>query len=91
MVLKDSKEETKKVEELEECVFIYQDGKSKQVKVKSGIQDNDYIQIISDVKLGEEVITGPYTAISKTLKDGMLVKKVDKEELYKSQFKPTGK
>lgn len=86
VVLKDSKQlDAKKEEKQEECVFLYADGRSKLVKVTSGIQDNDYIQVVSGLKEGDEIITGPYTAISKILKDGMPVKKVDKEELYKLQ------
>ncbi|HET6227616.1 MAG TPA: efflux RND transporter periplasmic adaptor subunit [Bacteroidia bacterium] len=76
---KDAKEEENK---LEECVFILVNGKAKKVKVKTGIQDNTYIQIISGIKEGDEVIAGPYAAISKQLKDGMIVKKVDKSELF---------
>ena len=58
-------------DELEEIVFVVQkDGKVKKVMVKSGIQDINYIEIISRLNEGDEVVTGPYNAISKTLKDG---------------------
>ena len=50
--------------------------------MKTGIQDNSYIEILSGLKLGEEVITAPYSAVSKTLKDGDKVKKVDKKDLF---------
>lgn len=75
-----SKEE--KAPEPEECVFVYIDGKVKQVKVKTGIQDNNYIEIKSGLKEGDEVVSGPYGAISKILKDGKEVQKVDKSELF---------
>ena len=67
---------------VEECVFVFVEGKAKKVKVKTGIQDNDYIEIKEGIKDGEEVISGPYSAISKQLKDGMVLKKVDKTELF---------
>jgi HlyD family secretion protein len=67
---------------VEECVFIFSEGKAKKVKVKTGIQDNDYIEIKEGVKEGDEIISGPYNAISKQLKEGMAVKKVDKAELF---------
>lgn len=69
-------------EEIQECVFLYQDEKAKQANVKTGIQDNAYIQIISGLKEGDELITAPYSAVSKTLKDGDKVIKVDKKDLF---------
>lgn len=68
--------------EPEECVFIVSEGKAKKVKVKTGIQDNNYIEITEGIKDGDEVISGPYAAISKQLKDGTSVKKVDKSKLF---------
>ena len=70
-------------DELEEVVFIMQkDGTVKKRVVKSGIQDITYIQILTGLNEGEEVVTGPYSAISKTLKDGMKVKVVPKDKLF---------
>jgi HlyD family secretion protein len=51
--------------------------------VKTGIQDNTYIEIISGIKEGEQVIAAPFSAISKKLSDSTLVQIVKKEELYK--------
>jgi HlyD family secretion protein len=51
--------------------------------VKTGIQDNSYIEIISGVKEGDQVITAPFSAISKKLSDSTLVQIVKKEELFK--------
>ncbi len=72
----------KKTGEIQECVFVFEKGIAKKVNVKSGIQDNTYIQIISGLKEGQEVISGPYSAISKTLNDKDKVKKVDKKDLF---------
>jgi HlyD family secretion protein len=79
---KNKKEVGKENSKLEECVFVLSEGKAKMVKVKTGIQDNDYIEIIQGIKEGEEVISGPYAAISKQLKNGTVVKKVEKSELF---------
>jgi|YNPMSStandDraft_1061717.scaffolds.fasta_scaffold04091_2 HlyD family secretion protein len=57
-----------------EGVFIVEDGKSKFVKVKTGISDDTYIEIIEGLKGGEEVVTGSYRAISRELKDGSKVR-----------------
>jgi HlyD family secretion protein len=70
-------------DELEEVVFIMQkDGKVKKAVVKSGIQDISYIEILNGLHEGDEIVTGPYNAISKTLKDGMKVKVVPKDKLF---------
>lgn len=70
-------------DELEEVVFILQkDGTVKKTVVKSGIQDINYIEILSGLNAGDEVVTGPYTAISKKLKSGMKVKVVPKDKLF---------
>jgi len=67
-----------------ECVFVYEKGKAKQRKVKTGIQDNNYIEIISGLKEGEEIIDAPYSAVSKILVDGNQVEKVEKDKLFES-------
>ncbi len=68
-----------------EYVFVYDNGVAKMRKVKSGIQDNTYIRIISGLTNNDEIITAPYLAVSKTLKDGQKVNKVDKNDLFKEE------
>ncbi len=64
-------------------MFILQtDKKVKKVKVRTDIQDINYIEILGGLKEGEEVVTGPYEVVSKTLKKDMLVKVVPKSELF---------
>jgi HlyD family secretion protein len=62
-------------------VFVFDKGKAKTTVVATGIQDNDYIEILSGLKSGMEVVTAPYNVITKKLKDGVSIKKVDKEKL----------
>ncbi|MFH1161307.1 MAG: efflux RND transporter periplasmic adaptor subunit [bacterium] len=73
---------SKKTEEIQECVFLFTDGIAKKKDVKTGIQDNVYIQILSGLEDSLLVITAPYSVVSKTLKDGDKVKKVDRKELF---------
>lgn len=74
-----------KEEELNEVVFVLQkDNKVKMVKVKTDIQDLNYIEV-SGLKVGDEVITGPYSTVSKLLKEGTLVKVVTKDKLYEEK------
>jgi HlyD family secretion protein len=60
------------------------DGKYAFAKdVKTGIQDNSYIEITSGVSEGDRVIAAPFSAISKKLSDSSLVEIVKKEDLFK--------
>lgn len=68
-----------------ETVFIHETGKAKAVKVQTGIQDDEYIEIKSGLKGDEEAVTGPFTAISRMLKDGDAIKVVDKSKLFKAE------
>lgn len=56
-----------------EVVFITQDNKAKMIEVKTGISDDTYIEIVSGLKGNEDVVSGPYRAISKELEDGSKV------------------
>ena len=71
--------------ELKEYVFVYDKGFARLTEVKTGIQDNMYIQLTEGVEDGQEVITGPYRAVSTSLKDGDAVKKTDRTELFSTR------
>jgi len=65
------------------CVFII-DGESVELQVvETGIQDDTHIQIKSGLEEGQEVISGPYDAVSQKLMPGDEVEIVSKEDLYK--------
>ena len=68
-------------DEPSEVVFAFEKGKAKMTIVKTGIQDNDYIEILSGLNEEMEVITAPYNVITKKLKDGSSVKRVTKDQL----------
>ncbi len=72
-------------EEPREVVFIFEKDKVIQTNVTTGIQDNNYIEIVEGLKENDEVVTEPYNIIAKKLKDGTLVNKVSKEQLYKKK------
>jgi HlyD family secretion protein len=64
-------------------VFVT-DGKYALAKdVKTGIQDNSYIEILSGVALNDKVVSAPFSAISKKLSDSTLIEVVKKEVLFK--------
>jgi HlyD family secretion protein len=68
-----------------EYIFVFENGTVKMQKVKTGIQDNTNIQILEGIKDGQEVVAAPYSAITKKLKDGDAVKKVDKKNLFEEK------
>jgi len=73
---------------IQEVVFVLQkDNTVKKVRVKTGIQDLNYIEILDGLKAGETVITGPYQIVSKSLKDGNLVTVVAKDKLFEEKKK----
>lgn len=72
--------------DLDEVVFLLQADKSvKQVPVKTDIQDINYIEIVDGLKLGEEVVTGPYGTVSKILNNGTKVTVTDKDKLFEAK------
>ena len=64
-----------------ECVFVKEGNKAKIRIVKTGIQDDTNIEVISGLKKGDVVIVGPYTTVTKDLNSGdkVSLKKVDTE------------
>lgn len=72
-------------ETYKEYVFVYNSGHVKLREVKSGIQDNTHIEVISGLEAGDEVVIAPFSAISKRLKNNDKVEKVDKEKLYEEK------
>jgi HlyD family secretion protein len=62
------------VEKLKEIVFVIKDNKAKQIDVTTGISDDNYIEITSGLKGTEDVVSGPYRAISRDLQNGSTVK-----------------
>ncbi|HNV98024.1 MAG TPA: efflux RND transporter periplasmic adaptor subunit [Chitinophagales bacterium] len=59
---------------VKEIVFVLEGDKVKEVTVKSGLQDDAYIEIKEGLKEGTKVISGPYNTITNVLKDGDMVK-----------------
>ncbi len=57
-------------EEKFECVFVKSNDEAKLRVVKTGIQDDSNIEILSGLKEGDVIITGPYNIVSKTLNPG---------------------
>lgn len=61
-------------------IFINDKGTAKMIEVKTGISDYDNIEILSGIGDSTEVVTGPFLAVSKRLKDGEKIRKMEKKE-----------
>ena len=72
-------------ETLEEVVFLETDGVASKKVIKTGIQDEKYIQILNGVSEGVNIITAPFNTINKLLKGEEELKVVEKEELFKDK------
>ncbi len=79
------KKAKKEEDEIQEVIFIASGDTVRMAEVKTGIQDDTYIQILSGLDAEEEVVTGPYSAVSKTLKAGNKINISKKDDLYKKE------
>ena len=70
---------------MKEVVFVLNEDQTiSSIEVKTAIQDDKFIQIVSGIDSTKTVITGPYSAITKKLKDGMKVETEKKKSLIRS-------
>lgn len=70
-------------DEMEEVVFVIkQDNTVEKRTVTTGIQDISYIEITTGLKDGEQIVTAPFDAINKTLKNGDKVAVVPRDKLF---------
>lgn len=83
----EQRTKTEKNEKAKEYVFVAKEGKARLTAVKTGVQDNMYIQILSGLNEGDEVIVAPYRAVSKQLKNNDQVTVVDKKKLFDKEKK----
>jgi HlyD family secretion protein len=66
--------EKQTVKQLQRVVFRKQGNRVELAPVQTGIADNSFIEIKSGVRPGDEIVSGPYSALSKDLKSGSVVK-----------------
>jgi len=68
-------------------VFVVSEGKAWLKEVETGIQDNTYIEITEGLEEDAEIVTAPYSAISRQLKNDMMVEVVSEEDLFSGEKK----
>ncbi|MES2830227.1 MAG: efflux RND transporter periplasmic adaptor subunit [Bacteroidota bacterium] len=68
---------------IKQYVYLYNaDATVKKAEVTTGIQNDQYIIVKTGLKAGQEIVTGPYSAIQNKLKDGLKVEKTTKDQLF---------
>lgn len=80
-------EKIKADNEIDEVVFVYEADTARMVKVTTGIQDNEFIQILTGLQPDQEIVTGPYSTVSRKLKNGMLLMHKEKKDDEKDKPK----
>lgn len=79
--LNDSTLADSKEDELIEVVFVPDaDNKAKAVPVKTGIQDDQYIEVLEGLSKDDAIITGPYTTVQRTLQKGTSITVKEKDQ-----------
>lgn len=71
-----------------EVVFLSDNGKAKMVEVETGISDDTYIEIKNGLKGNEEIISGPYKAISKDLENGKVISVTNAKQKSEGKKQP---
>ena len=66
----DEDTENDVVEKFDEVIFVFEADTVRTLKVKTGIQNDEYIQILSGINNNQEIVSGPYSAVSKKLNEG---------------------
>lgn len=80
---KAPKKESSIEKEKFECVFVKSGDEAKLRVVTTGIQDDSNIEILTGLEEGEEIITGPYTLVTKSLKTGDKIEIEDENDQEK--------
>lgn len=84
----DTTKKAKLADDMLEQVFVIKTDNTLEVReITTGIQDISNIEVLTGLKEGEKVVTGPYSAISKTLKAGTKVIGKKEEEKAKTAVK----
>ncbi len=83
----DDDDDSSEEKEFKEIAFIYSNDTVSMIEVKTGIQDDEFIQILEGITEGQEVVSGPYSAVSSKLEDGDKVYLKEKKEKKKDDKK----
>ncbi|MFN3640083.1 MAG: efflux RND transporter periplasmic adaptor subunit, partial [Flavobacterium sp.] len=74
-----------KLDQKFECVFVREGDQAKLRVIETGIQDDTNIEVLKGLKKGEQIVIGPYTVVTKELKNGDAIAVKDDEETKGTQ------
>ncbi|MCI5081252.1 MAG: efflux RND transporter periplasmic adaptor subunit [Saprospiraceae bacterium] len=80
----EEEETDRSADDLKEVIFVAIGDTVRMQEVTTGIQDDTYIELKTGGEDGQEVVTAPYSAVSRKLKEGDQIMKVKEDELYKN-------
>lgn len=82
-LVSEEESDEKDREELEEVVFVVTAADTiRKAPVTTGVQDDTFIEIVSGLKVGDDIVVGPYSAVARKLKSGDKVIRVDPDKFY---------
>ena len=67
-------------EDIQEVVFKMESDTAVLTQVSTGIQDDNYIEVLAGLSEGDLIISGPYSVVSRKLEDGDKVRKKEKKD-----------
>lgn len=70
------------IETKRQVIFVVDGETAKEQEVKTGIQDDKYIEILEGASEGQKVVSAPFRAISKELKNDKKVSVVEEDALF---------
>ena len=72
---------------IKQIIFVQDDEKAKVVEIKTGISDFENIEVLSGLTEGDRIVSGPYIAISKQLKEGTKISEKEKSKKEEERSK----
>jgi len=81
----ESGDTLKTAKDMQEVVFTLDSSKVAKTAIKTGIQDESYIEILAGLKNNQEVVTAPFRTVNKKLKGDEEVEVVDKKKLFEKK------
>lgn len=82
---KEKEDDELGTDELEEVVFVVRADTVDKVVVTTGLQDANVIEVVSGLSEGDAVVAGPYTEVSRKLKEGDKVIVKEKDKFYENK------
>ncbi|MEO7176567.1 MAG: efflux RND transporter periplasmic adaptor subunit [Saprospiraceae bacterium] len=77
---RDEADSTNLNKSVQEIVFVADHDTAQIIKIKTGVQDNDFIQVKEGLKKGQSIVVGPYNSVARKLKSGSAIHKEEEKK-----------